>query len=284
MQILVTGGAGFIGSHLVDKLVKLDHEVVVFDDLSTGNPEFIHPEAKRVIRGINSDSALALLDYQYKFDVIYHLAAMSRVEPSLSDPDLAFNTNVAGTWKILELAKKQNARVVYAGSSTVSTKYFTPYGFTKYMGEEICYHFRVCGGVTSNIARFYNVYGPRQPQSGEYSTVIGIFEKQKKESGVLTVTGDGEQRRDFIHVYDIVDGLIAIGELKDSMQPFELGFGRNYSINEVAQMFNPKEINHIPARLGEARETLCTHKYWGILDWEPKISLEEYLNDYQTAK
>lgn len=283
MTILVTGGAGFIGSHLVDHLVNLGQkDIVVLDNLSTGEPEHINPHVKSVIRDINATSTLDLLSHLYDFSHIFHLAALSRVEPSLSKPELAFETNVRGTMNLLNLAKKHNSKFIYAGSSTVSDKYKTPYGFTKYNGEELCKFYNEFYGVDAKIARFYNVYGPRQPESGEYSTVIGIFERQKKESGVLTVTGTGEQRRDFIHVSDIAKGLCAVGYTSsENMEPYFFGSGENHSINEIAKMFEPKEIKYIPARRGEAMETLCPaselKKNCVLLGWKPAEKLEDYI-------
>lgn len=279
MTVLVTGGAGFIGSNLVDRLVEQGKKVVVLDNYSTGNVEnLIHLRGVHIMMGdITDKDRMKILDENYRFTHVFHLAALSRVEPSLSRPDLAYNTNVTGTLYMLELARKHNAKFVYAGSSTISTRYETPYGFTKYLGEELCNYYKSFHGVDSSIARFYNVYGPRQPESGEYATVIGIFEKLAREGKTLTITGDGTQRRDFIHVSDIVDGLIAISEKGSGDESYELGCGKNYSINEVAAMVSDN-IKYIPAREGEAHATLCFKEYRENLGWEPKINLEDYLN------
>jgi len=187
---------------------------------------------------------------------------------------------------MLEWCKEKKVPLVYAGSSsTHGGVYKNPYTFTKWQGEELCKLYSKLFSVRLSICRFYNVYGPHQLVEGEYCTVIGIFETQKNNNKQLTITGDGEQRRDFTHVYDIIDGLIKCGiELKTNYNSkangeiFELGRGINYSINDVANMFGG-EKKYIDQKPGEVRETLCVDKKAKeILKWNPKENLKDYIN------
>ena len=237
MHALVTGGAGFIGSHLADKLLFEGHSVTVWDNLFTGKRENVSSgcnfEERDLRKNIETDD---------KFDIIYHLGALARIQPSFENPNLTHDVNVTGTIKVLELARSLNIPLIYAGSSSVyHDVHANPYSFTKWLGEQYCDLYSKVYGLNVGIARFFNVYGPRHLEEGPYATVIAIFEKQKRDGKPLTVTGTGEKRRDFTHVCDIVNGLYLMGkqgsELKGEI--FNFGTGTNYSINEVAAMFNP---------------------------------------------
>lgn len=278
-RVLVTGGAGFVGSHLVDLLIEKSYDVDTWDSLTTGKEENINPKANFT----NVDCCYALVPNLKPYDVIFHLAAEPRIQPSFSHPALTFQSNVMGTENVLEAATNSKARVVYAGSSTAySSVYLNPYAFTKWMGEETCKLFNQIYKVPVAIARFFNVYGPRQLDTGPYSTVVGIFERQKRNREPLTVTGDGQQRRDFTHVSDIARGLYAMSELDWNGEVFNLGTGKNYSIAALAMMFKPGTgIKHLPARPGEAQSTLADiRKSKEYLDWEPKVDLEEYVANF----
>ena len=176
--------------------------------------------------------------------------------------------------------KEKGCGIVYAGSSSKHGGiYKNPYTFTKHQGEEIIEMYNRVYGVPAAICRFYNVYGPHQLTEGEYCTVVGVFEKQYQEGVELTITGDGEQRRDFTHVFDIVDGFVKCGENMDKSngQTFELGRGENYSINVIAQSFD-SGYTYIPERPGEVKETLCTDtKARKLLDWNPTIDILDYI-------
>jgi UDP-glucose 4-epimerase len=193
---------------------------------------------------------------------------------------------------MIELAKKNNTPIVYAGSSS---KHHAPYGsayaWSKYAGEQLCKLYTECYDLPTAVCRFYNVYGPHQLVDGDYATVLGIFERQYKNNEPLTITDKGEQRRDFTHVDDIVDGLIKCGRsllipnayhAKVSGEEFELGSGVNHSINEVADMFGkdyPRK--YVPARKGEYDKTLCTDdKAHKLLGWKPTRTLQEYIEDF----
>jgi len=276
MRALVTGGCGFIGSNLVDMLLELDYEVVVIDDLSSGKKDYCRDGVKYYF----SDFKEVLMGNVGELDVIFHLAAESRIQPSFEDPLYTCKNNSYGTAVVCEHAKKIGAKVVYAGSSSFyGGVYLNPYAFAKWQGEEVCRMYSEVFDLNTAIARFFNVYGPRNPQIGQYTPVVAIFEKQISESGELTIVGDGEQRRDFTHVYDICRGLIAMSKDNWSADVFNLGTGRNHSINELASMFGGK-MKYLPARPGEARETLAdisvTTKNTG---WKPEIKLEDYVKE-----
>jgi len=276
-KYLVTGGAGFIGSNLVDKLVSQDHQVEVWDNLSTGKESNVHNAS---FYYVDVGNGIQNVDVGI-YDAIFHLAGEARIQPSFNRPVECHKSNVTGTLNILELARKYQVPVVYAGSSSVySNQYSSPYTFTKAKAEEYCWLYNKVYGVPVAIARFFNVYGPRQILQGPYATVIGIFEQQKLNNLPLTITGDGDQRRDFTHVEDVCDGLIAITKDKAYGEMYDFGSGKNYSINEVAKMFD-SSIEYIPARRGEARDTLANINFTNsVLDWNPKKSLSEYISNF----
>ncbi|MDG2173695.1 MAG: NAD-dependent epimerase/dehydratase family protein [Flavobacteriaceae bacterium] len=283
MKFLVTGGVGFIGTNLIKALLKDGHEVVSIDNYSTGLKE----NEQNGCRYYNAD----ICDYK-SFDnfmddpdLVFHLAALPRIQPSFKYPSITFKTNVGGTLNLLDWCKEKNTPLVYAGSSsTHGGVYKNPYTFTKWQGEELCKLYSKVYSLQIAICRFYNVYGPYQLTQGEYCTVIGIFERQRKNNEELTITGDGEQRRDFTHVDDIVDGLIKCGidlitddNSKANGETFEFGRGVNYSINEVANIFGG-EKKYIPQKKGEVRDTLCVDlKANKLLNWNPERNLEDYI-------
>jgi UDP-glucose 4-epimerase len=279
MSTLVTGGAGFIGSNLVDALIEEGHDVTVWDNFSTGSFENINPSAHFYKMNLESLEPEAIL---HKFETIFHLGALARIQPSFKKPAETHDANVTGTIKVLEVAKKCNAKVVYAGSSSFyHDVYANPYTFTKWIGEEYCKLYNKVYDVPVAIARFFNVYGFRHLAEGPYATVVAIFEEQKKNYKTLTVTGDGEQRRDFTNVDDIVSGLIAMSKDNWDGEIFNLGTGRNHSINELANLFEPKSIEYLPKRPGEADVTLADiNLTQEKLGWNPEVVLEDYIKDF----
>ena len=277
MNIMVTGGAGFIGTNLIKRLLKDGHKVVSLDNYSTGTEEN-HQEGC-VYHDVDIRDAVDFDFFMEKPDVIYHLAALPRIQPSFEYPALTLEIGMLGTMNILEWARNKECKVIYAGSSSVhSGHYENPYTFSKVMGDELCMAYKEMFGVNSKICRFYNVYGPHQLTEGEYCTVIGIFERQYQEGVELTITGDGTQRRDFTHVDDIVDGLILTSESEDfELDYVELGRGHNHSINELAEMFGCG-YTYIPKRPGEAEVTLCdTSVAKKDIGYEPKVNLDDYI-------
>ena len=283
MRVLVTGGLGFVGSHLVDYLIdqKGLKDVVVIDNLSSesSSRSYMRDDVTYWI-----DDIANLNTYRYSgetFDVIYHLAALARIQPSFKDPLKYLNIDMMGTAHVCELARSCGAKLVYAGSSSAfGGPMLNPYAFAKFTGEQCCEMYAKVYGLSTVSARFFNVFGERQPTSGPYATVVGIFEKQTLEDTPLTITGKGEQRRDFTHVDDIVAGLAALSEGNYSGDVYQLGTGTNYSINDLADMFGG-EKNYIPARPGEAWETLADiSKTVKDTGWLPAVSLDNYIKDF----
>jgi UDP-glucose 4-epimerase len=285
MNVLVTGGAGFIGANLIKRLIGDGHQVVSLDNYTTGteknniedeNVKYFYTDIRDVL-DFNGFS-------EKPFDIVYHLAAVPRIQPSFEYPEATYEVNVNGTLNLLSWLRTQNIPIVYAGSSSSNGDIFkNPYTFSKFQGEEIVRLYHKIYKVPMGICRFYNVYGPHQVTEGEYCTVMGIFETQFNEGKELTITGDGEQRRDFTHVFDIVDGFVRCGDLllegRDNVngETFELGRGENHSINVIAQSFDTG-YTYIPERPGEMRETLCTDtKARDLLGWEPTIDVLDYI-------
>jgi UDP-glucose 4-epimerase len=273
---LVTGGCGFIGSNLVDILIKRGHTVTVIDDLSSGKKEHCRDDVKYYFE----DFKILLTEspLEENIDIIFHLAAEARIQPSFENPLYTCENNSYGTAVVCEYARQNNCKVVYAGSSSFyGGVYLNPYAFAKWQGEEICKMYSEVYEVTTGIARFFNVYGPRNPLIGQYTPVIAIFEEQTRQNTTLTIVGDGEQRRDFTHVYDICNGLIAISEGDWRAHVYNLGTGTNNSINELADMFGG-EKKYLPQRPGEARETLADiTKTTEMTGWTPRHNLEDYI-------
>ena len=277
MKALVTGGLGFVGSNLVDRLINSGWQVLVVDDLSSGKEEHKNPEAEYVI----DDFKYTLQEPDESIDVVFHLAAEARIQQSFEDPLYTCHNNSYGSAVVAEFARRSGAKVVYAGSSSYyGGVYLNPYAFAKWQGEEVFKMYSAVYNTTCGIARFFNVYGPRNPLIGQYTPVVAIFEEQTKANEVLTVVGDGDQRRDFTHVYDICDGLIAISRGDWRGEVFNLGTGTNHSINELAAMFGGDK-KHLPARPGEARETLADISFTTEqTGWTPKYNLEGYVKEF----
>ena len=276
-KIIVTGGVGFIGTNLIKRLLSEGHEVISIDNYSTGKKENEQEGCTYYNLDINN---IMLADHiLFKdIDVIFHIAALARIQPSLIRPQETIEANVNGTLNILELARKNNTPVIFAGSSSFHHGlYGSSYAWSKHAGEQLCKLYSEVYGLSTSICRFYNVYGPHQLEDGEYSTVLGIFERQYRNNEPLTITGKGEQRRDFTHVDDIVDGLYRCMDKDLKAEIFELGRGVNHSINEIVDMFGA-ERKYIPARSGEYDVTLCTDtKAHEMLGWTPTRNLEDYI-------
>ena len=277
-NILVTGGAGFIGSNLIKKLIDEGHNVTSLDNYSTGKTENEVKEAKYI-----NDDIENIFKLKTKFDVCFHLAAQSRVQPSFDDPEESVRINVTGTTRVMEWAKINNIKVIYAGSSSKHhDPSDSPYAMTKFLGEEICRLYKKSFDVNVEIARFYNVYGPAEPLDEKFGNVIGIWRAKVKKGLPLPIVGDGNQKRDFTHVLDIVDGLLKISssDIKHD-DAWEIGTGVNYSINQLYEMFRKKfDTNsvNIPDQRGNYRETLRVNDdLINILNWKPKDRLREYI-------
>ena len=208
-KALVTGGAGFIGTNLIKELKTKEYDVVSIDNYSTGSKE-------NHLKGVNYiDIDLENISKikESNFDTCFHLAAQSRVQPSFDDPQESVRVNVTGTTRVMEWAKTNNVKVIYAGSSSKHhDPSDSPYAMTKFLGEEICKLYKKSFSVNVEIARFYNVYGPTEPIDEKFGNVIGIWRAKIKKGLPLPIVGDGNQKRDFTHVFDIVDGLLKISK------------------------------------------------------------------------
>ena len=299
MRVLVTGGAGFVGTNLVKRLLKDGHEVISVDNYSTGKKENEQKGCKYYYKDLANTQWWALWDEDYcewscdcqiePVDVIYHLAALPRITPSFKKPVDTFKSGPMATINVLEWARHHETPVIYAGSSSVTGDvYANPYTFTKWQNEHLLELYNKIFELPTSICRFYNVYGEHQANEGSYCNVLGIFERLYSEKKPLTITGDGEQRRDFTYVGDIVDGLVRCGEAhldvwgnKDvNGQSFELGNGNNRSINELAEAFGDYPTEYIDARPGEMRETLNTDtKAQDVLGWRPNGDIIKFIKE-----
>ena len=295
MRILVTGGAGFVGTNLIKRLLKDGHEVLSVDNYSTGKKENEQEGCEYYHKDLSKTNWWALWDDCYcefscdcqiePVDIIYHLAALPRIVPSFEKPVDTFKSGPMATINVLDWAKHSETPVIYAGSSSVTGDvYANPYTFTKWQNEHLIELYNKLFSVPTSICRFYNVYGEHQASEGSYCNVLGIFQRQFSNGEPLTITGDGEQRRDFTYVGDIVDGLVRCGKslfmAEFNGESFELGNGNNRSINELAKAFGEYPTQYIDARPGEMRETLNTDtKARDILGWKPNGDIIKYIKE-----
>lgn len=283
MNILVTGGAGFVGTNLIKRLLKEGHNVTSIDNYSTGF-ESNHQEGATYVRY----NIAAITDFSVfgTFDAIYHLAAIARIQPSFEQPLEYFEANAMATFNVAMYCAKNNIPLQFAGSSSHhSGRFKNPYTFSKDISEEIVELCRRVYGLQATITRFYNVYGPYHLKEGGYCTVIGKWEKAIEDGGPITIYGDGNKRRDFTHIDDIVDALVKIGEQNAWGYTFELGRGVNYSIKEVAEWFEYSNIVYEADKPGEAITTLCEDTLAKeVLGWNPKKDLIDYIKEYLSCK
>lgn len=293
-RVFCTGGAGFIGSHLVEELFSKGHEVVVFDNLSTGkldnlsnvsDCEFVHGDirdfeaVKRAMTGC---------------DTVFHMAALPRITPSFSNPLEGFSVNVTGTVNVLEAARQLGVKyVLYPGSSSLfaDTTVFptppdspkmpskSPYSSQKLLAEYLCRHYHRLYGLNIATMRLFNVFGDRMPSSGSYAIVAGIFLNQRAKGIPLTIKGDGTQRRDFTYVKDIVRSMV-FGAERRITGVFHLGSGKNYSVNELAYKIDPKgQREYLPLGVGDYPVTLADNsKARNELEFEPTVDIMKWLD------
>ena len=280
MRILVTGGAGFIGSNLIQALLLSKHDVFSLDNYSTG---YKSNEVEGCIY-VNDDILNIDKVFDIQFDVIFHLAALARIHPSFIKPHETFISNVNGTESVLEYARKHNSKVIFSGSSSRwHNPHQSPYATSKYIGEELCKMYKKSFNLQVQVARFYNVYGPNEIITGDYKTLIGVWRDQMNNNKPLTIIGDGDQRRDFTYVGDIVDGLILIMNSNIYHEDaWELGTGLNYSINEIYKIFEEKyKVSniYIPDQSGNYRVTLREDDdTLNKLGWKPTDKLKQYIH------
>jgi UDP-glucose 4-epimerase len=297
MKALVTGGAGFIGSNLVDRLIQCGHDVTVIDNESAdSNEQFYWNDRAKNYRYDVRDYVMVRRLYEGQ-DVVFHLAAEARIQPSIEDPLKAFENNMIGTATVLECARVCRVkRVVYSSTSaayglantpplseTMPTDCLNPYSVSKVAGEEICKMYARLYGMETVTFRYFNVYGERQPLRGQYAPVIGIFLRQKAAGEPMTIVGDGTQRRDFTYVGDVVQANIMAAQASSLSwgEVYNIGTGRNYSINEVAALVGGRTV-FIPLRLAESKFSLSDiSKANREMGWTPKIRLEDWIAEHK---
>lgn len=292
MKTIVTGGAGFIGSHMVDLLIKNNHEVIIIDNLSNGRLENIahHQEKVNFIKADISDYDGNLERYFEDVDFVFHFAALADIVPSINNPLKYHKANVDGTINILQCAKisKKLKKFIYAASSScygIPDVYPTPenapikpeypYALTKRLGEEYAMHWGQIYNIPIVSMRFFNVYGPRHRTSGTYGAVFGVFLAQLLNKKPLTIVGNGEQTRDFTFVTDVVDACFKVANSDIKNEIFNVGSDNTYSVNLLAKLLGGKKI-HIPKRPGEPDCTFADiGKIKQMLGWSPRVSFEK---------
>ena len=297
MQALVVGGAGFIGSNLVDRLTSDGYNVQVWDNLSTGKRDNVNPRAHFINCDITgSYSARKVLMSEFKPDIVFHLAAKARVQPSIENPIEFNNVNVNGLLNVLNLCVECGVkRFIYSSSSSVygdvkelpTTEIVplnpkSPYALQKLIGEQYCELYSQLYDLETACLRYFNVYGERQLLEGAYCLVMGIFAQQRLNGEPMTIRGDGEQRRDFTYVGDVVDANMKVGfsKIKWSGDVFNIGNGDNRSVNELADMIGGDRINVDP--VVEPKETLADNSKAGfILNWKPTTKIEDWIIKYK---
>jgi UDP-glucose 4-epimerase len=292
MNCLVTGGAGFIGSNIVDKLIDLGHSVICIDNESAECHEQFYWNTKA------NNYKYDICDYEKiahlfnGIDYVFHVASDARIQPAILNPRKSIESNAVGTANVIELARINKVkRFIYSSTSsaygkkailpnieTQASDPLTPYSTAKVFGENLARVYYNLYGLETVSLRYFNVYGDRQPLKGQYAPVIGLFLKQHEEGKPLTVVGDGSQRRDFTHISDVVEANILASEVSHGFgEVYNIGYGSNYSILDIANMIS-NDIKFIPSRIGEVQETLASNeKFKGLTGWIPKVSLMEWL-------
>ena len=296
MKCIVTGGAGFIGSNLVDKLISDGHDVIIIDNLSTGKEENINPKAKfyqKDITQMRRDSDFTMFE---GVDVVFHTAALARVQPSIDDPVQFDKVNIGGTLQMLKASVDYGVkRFVYSASSsaygntdklpqkeTDPTDPLSPYGVQKMVGEIYCTMFPKVYDIETVSLRYFNVYGERQSLEGAYCLVMGIFAQQRLNDEPMTINGDGKQRRDFTYVGDVVDANIraATSDKVGYWEVINIGSCNNKSVNELADLIGGDRIHREPVI--EPFATLADNtKAKELLGWESKQNFEEWVSKYK---
>ena len=293
MNCLVTGGAGFIGSNLVDKLIELGHSVICIDNESAECHEqfYWNPKANNYKYDICDYKKIEHLFNG--IDYVFHIASDARIQPAILNPRKSIESNAVGTANVLELSRLAKVKkFIYSSTSsaygkkailpnieTQASDPLTPYSAAKVFGENLARVYYNLYGLETISLRYFNVYGDRQPLKGQYAPVIGLFLKQYHEGKPLTVVGDGSQLRDFTHISDVVEANILASEVTYGFgEVYNIGYGSNYSIIDIANMIS-NDVKFIPPRIGEVQETLASNeKFKGLTGWTPKVSLIEWLS------
>ena len=297
MKYVVVGGAGFIGSNIVDKLIEQNHEVVIIDNLSTGKMENVNPKASIEYLDIsNTKECPSMVEIMSGADSVFLLAAKARVQPSIENPVEYEMNNTIGTLNVLKCASDAGVkRVVYSASSSAygntdklpsvesdPVNPLSPYGAQKYYGEVMCKMFSEVYGLETVSLRYFNIYGERQNVGGAYAMVIGIFVDQLLNGKPMTIRGDGEQRRDFTYVGDVVNANILASQSENvgNGEVINIGNGDNRSINDIADMIGGDKVNVEPVI--EPKETLANNSLAEeLLGWKPTQNIEDWIPKYK---
>jgi len=290
MKSLVTGGAGFIGSNLVDFLVKKGHEVIVLDNLSTGRLSNLSHHKKKVeIIKTDISKNINIEKYFRRVDFVFHLAGIADIVPSIENPIKYFYSNVIGTLNVLQsINKNKIKKLIYAASAScygIPKEYPTkenskinpmyPYAFTKWQGEELIKHWSKIYNIPYISLRFFNAYGPRSRTTGAYGAVFGVFLAQRLANRPLTIIGNGQQTRDFIYVSDLVEGIYKAAKSNKQNKIYNISGGKEVTVNKIAKLIGGKKI-YIPKRPGEPDRSLADiSRIKKDLNWKPKITIEK---------
>ena len=291
MKALVTGGAGFIGSNLVDKLLEDGYDVIVFDNetANTHDGYYWNEKAENYHVDLAQSHSFNLLQtYCKDIDCIFHMAADISVQYSIERPFESYSNNINSLFNVLEFAKRYKiGKVVFSSSAAVygvtdkvcvetdETDPLNAYALSKLNGEQIMKMYHDLYDINTVSLRYFNVYGPRQSNTGQYAPVVGIFQKQKESNGALTIVGDGEQTRDFVHVFDVVSANMVVAD-KDVNGVYNVGTGVEYSVNQIADLISDDQV-YIPARVGEARRSVADISKIKSIGWRPNVKLEEWI-------
>ena len=291
MKALVTGGAGFIGSNLVDKLLEDRHEVIVFDNetANTHDGYYWNDMAENYHVDLSKNRSSNLLQtYCMDVDCIFHMAADISVQYSIESPFESYSNNINSLFNVLEFAKRYKiGKVVFSSSASVygvtdkvcletdATDPLNAYALSKLNGEQIMKMYHDLYDINTVSLRYFNVYGPRQSNTGQYAPVVGIFQKQKESNGALTIVGDGKQTRDFVHVSDVVSANMLVAD-RDVNGVYNVGTGVEYSVNQIADLISDDQV-YIPARVGEARRSVADISKIKSIGWRPNVKLEEWI-------
>jgi UDP-glucose 4-epimerase len=297
MKYLITGGAGFIGSNIVNALTDAGHDVQVIDNLSSDAHDnfYFNDKATYHKYDVNDYVMCSEIFNRFKPDYVLHLAAEARIQNCIEDPTKAYETNLLGTLNMLSLSKRYRVkRLVLSSTSAIyglkntgplnekmEADCLNAYSLSKWNAEYACQLYSKMYGLDTICFRYFNVYGPNQPKKGPYAPVIGVFDRQKQSGEKLTIVGDGNQTRDYVHVFDVAAANIMACNYTKNLngEIFNVGTGINYSVNWIASQIEPNKdnITHIPPRQGEARDTIADiTKIQNILGWKPTITLDNW--------